>query len=61
MGIENRHVSERVSLRYRLGGALLAIFFALAPSEVPDWRRDPGIRTVAVLPIGEPVASFDRS
>jgi hypothetical protein len=74
VGIGSRRVSSRqarlrrrsesgfveATLRMRLGGAFLAVFFALAPSTVPDWRSDPGIRTVAVLPIGEPVTSIDR-
>ncbi len=38
--------------------AVLAAFLALAPSYVPDWRADPSVRTVAVLPVGEPMASF---
>lgn len=43
----------------RLAGELfLALFFAMAPSNVPDWRSDPGARTVAVLPIGEPALPF---
>jgi hypothetical protein len=32
----------------------LALFLAMAPSTVPDWRADPSLRTVAVMPIGEP-------
>jgi hypothetical protein len=47
-------------LRRILGGLFLALYFALAPSTVPDWRNDPTLRTVAVLPIGEPLAYFDR-
>lgn len=38
-----------------LGQVFLALWFALTPSTVPDWRADPGMRTVAVLPIGEPM------
>lgn len=59
MAIANLPESER--LRHRLGEVFLALFFALAPAEIPDWRADPGIRTVAVLPIGEPVTSIDSS
>ena len=55
----SRPGSERVLLRHRLGEALLALFFAFAPSTIPDWRTDPSVRTVAVLPVGEPVASID--
>ena len=51
----------QLSLRSKMGGAFLAIFFAFAPSTVPDWRADPGVRTVAMMPIGEPVPSIDRS
>lgn len=47
--------------RHRVGGVFLALFFAFAPSTVPDWRADPATRTVMVLAIGEPVARFDRS
>ena len=59
MGIGNRPVSDRSILRRRLGEVFLALFFAMAPSSVPDWRADPGFRTVAVLPIGEPVVRLD--
>ncbi len=38
----------------------MALFFALAPSTVPDWRADPGLRTVAVLPIGEPMQAIGK-
>lgn len=40
------------------GQVFLALFFALAPSDAIDWRADPGIRTVAVLPVGEPALPF---
>ena len=40
--------------------AILAAFLALAPSYLPDWRADPRVRTVAVLPIGEPMPSLDK-
>ena len=56
----NRPESEQ-TLRRAFGGAFLAIFFAFAPSQVPDWRADPGFRTVAVLPIGEPLVNFDKA
>jgi hypothetical protein len=36
----------------------LAVFFTLAPSHVPDWRADPAMRIVAVLPIGEPALAL---
>lgn len=42
-------------LRRTFGQMFVALFLAMAPSTVPDWRADPGMRTVAVLPIGEPV------
>ncbi len=60
MDIVNRPESDSGLLRRSLGGVFLALYFALAPSTVPDWRSDPALRTVAVLPIGEPVAFFDR-
>lgn len=60
MAIANRPVSERRFIRRILGGVFLALYFALAPSSVPDWRFDPGLRTVAVLPIGEPATKFER-
>ncbi len=60
MGIANRPESDSGLLRRLLGGVFLALYFALAPSTVPDWRSDPTVRTVAVLPIGEPLAYFDR-
>jgi len=43
-------------MRNVAGQIVLALYFALVPSVVPDWRADPGIRTVAILPIGEPVS-----
>lgn len=61
MGTGNRPESEAGGLRTALGGVFVALYFAFAPSSVPDWRSDPGFRTVAVLPIGEPVASFDSA
>ena len=56
----NRHGSEH-AVRRRLGEAFLALFFALTPTTIPDWRADPGMRTVAVLPIGEPLPSIDSA
>jgi hypothetical protein len=38
----------------RFGEMFLALFFTLAPSSVPDWRADPGMRISAVLAVGEP-------
>lgn len=60
MDIANRPASDGGLLRRSLGGVFLALYFALAPSTVPDWRSDPTVRIVAVLPVGEPLASFDR-
>ena len=60
MDIANRPGSDNGLLRRSLGGVFLALYLALAPSTVPDWRSDPTLRTVAVLPVGEPLASFDR-
>ncbi len=60
MDIANRPESDRGLLRRSLGGVLLALYFAFAPSTVPDWRSDPSLRIVAVLPVGEPLAAFDR-
>lgn len=45
-------------LRSRIGEAVLAVFFALAPSEIPAWRSDPALRPVAVLAVGEPALPF---
>ena len=56
----NPPVSETKLVRRSLGGVFLALYFALAPSSVPDWRFDPSLRTVAVLPIGEPLTKFER-
>ncbi len=60
-GTVNHPESDRGALRTALGSVLLALYFAFAPSDSPDWRADPGFRTVAVLPIGEPLTSFDRA
>jgi hypothetical protein len=46
---------SRLRLRRRAGEAVLAVFFALAPSEVPAWRTDPGVRPAVVLSVGDPV------
>ncbi|MEA2002946.1 MAG: hypothetical protein U9N84_13810 [Actinomycetota bacterium] len=59
MATVSRPGSKRVRLRHRLGEAIYALFFAFAPSTIPDWRADPDFRSVAVLPVGEPMASFD--
>jgi hypothetical protein len=51
-------VSDRAGrqfVRRSIGKVFLALFFAMTPSTVPDWRADPSLRTVAVLPIGEPM------
>jgi hypothetical protein len=48
-------VSRSLRLRRAVGEVYLALFFAIAPSTVPAWRADPGLRTVAVLSIGEPM------
>jgi hypothetical protein len=51
-----RHQKEQSRWARRLAGQVfLAMYLAFAPSTVPDWRSDPGMRTVAVLPIGEPM------
>ncbi len=48
-------------MRKRFGQVFLFLYFTMAPSTVPDWRADPGLRTVAVLPVGEPTpALIDR-
>ena len=49
------------TIRRRLGQALLAVYFAFAPSEAPQWRMDPDMRPVAMLAIGEPVPALVRS
>ena len=43
------------SIRRLVGEVMLATFFALTPTEIPQWRANPEHRPVAVLPIGEPV------
>jgi len=45
-------VSE--TLRKSLTTALVAIYLAIAPSEVPRWRTDPDNRPTAVLVLGGP-------
>ncbi len=60
-GTVNHPESEHGAVRTALGSVFLALYFAFAPSHLPDWRSDPGFRTVAVLPIGEPLTSFDRA
>ncbi|MDH3425338.1 MAG: hypothetical protein OEM22_01585 [Acidimicrobiia bacterium] len=42
------------SLRKSLTAALVAIYLAIAPSEVPWWRTDPENRPTAVLVLGGP-------
>ncbi|MDJ0923467.1 MAG: hypothetical protein QNJ77_02805 [Acidimicrobiia bacterium] len=59
MDIGNRRESELGLMRRVFSGMVVAAFFALAPSTVPDWRSDPSVRTVAVLPIGEPIRFID--
>ena len=49
---ENRRGSE---VRLRLAEALVAFYFALAPSTVPFWRQAAGPPPAAVLVVGEPV------
>jgi hypothetical protein len=45
-------------LRRIASGVALAVYIALAPSEVPPWRLDPSQRIVAELAVGEPVPSL---
>ena len=45
-------------LRTRLSTALLAVYFALAPSTVPLWRLEPRPPPAAVLPVGAPTPSL---
>ncbi len=45
-------------LRSRLSQALMAVFFALAPSSVEPWRVEPRARVAAVLAVGEPTPSI---
>ena len=40
--------------------ALLALFFALAPSSIPEWRTAPEAPPAAVLPVGEPIRMLGR-
>lgn len=49
---ENPLVSE--SLRKHLTTAFVAIYLAVAPSEIPWWRSDPDNRPTAVLVLGGP-------
>ncbi len=44
--------------RARFAEALLAVFFALAPSSVPAWRLLPRPRPVAVEFVGEPTPAL---
>lgn len=50
--------ARSVTVRARLGEALLTLYFLLAPTSVPEWRLDLAHRPVAVLPIGEPTPSL---
>ena len=52
MATGSRPVSER--LRSRLSEALIAVYFAVAPSSVEPWRVLPQPRVAAVLAVGEP-------
>ena len=54
--IGSHPVSE--GIRRRIGQAMLAVYFALAPSSVPAWRLDPVQRIAAVLAVGEPTPSL---
>jgi len=57
------HSASRPSSKRRhrlLGQITLALWFAFTPSTVPDWRADPSLRTVAVLPVGEPMPGLHR-
>ena len=45
-------------LRSFATGVALAVYLALAPSEVPPWRLDPSQRVVAELSVGEPVPAL---
>ena len=61
MATESPLAFRRRHRRHRLLGQItLAIWFALTPSTVPDWRADPGVRVVAVLPVGEPMPRLHR-
>jgi len=42
-------------MKQRLVEAMLALYFALAPSTVPLWRRAITVPPAAVLVVGEPV------
>lgn len=46
------------ALRRSITNALVAAFYALAPSYVPAWRLDPRVGVAYVLPIGEPTPSI---
>ncbi len=52
MNTENQPGSE---LKQRLAEAMMALYFALAPSTVPLWRRAVGPPPAAMLVVGEPV------
>lgn len=47
-------------MRRRFAEALLAIYFAMAPSTIPSWRVDPTHRPAAVLMVGAPVPMLTR-
>jgi len=47
-------MSRLAPLRRRGTEALLAVYFALAPSTVRAWRLDPARRVATVLLVGEP-------
>ncbi len=52
MTTENQPGSE---LRQRLIEAMLAVYFALAPSTIPSWRMAVAPPPAAMLVVGEPV------
>lgn len=52
MDIENQPGSD---LKRRVAEAMLAVYFALAPSTVPPWRRGVSPPPAAVLLVGDPV------
>ena len=43
-------------MRQRLVQAMLALYFALAPSTVPMWRLNVGVTPAATLVVGKPVS-----
>lgn len=44
------------AVRHVVGSALVAAFYAVAPSTVPEWRLNPAVPPALVLAVGDPVS-----